>query len=316
MINNKKVVIVGDGAVGSSTAFTLLFKDYINEIAIIDLNTDKVEGDVLDMVHGMSFVSYKKVKVGTYKDIQDAHVLVITAGVGQKPGETRLDLLKRNMKVFDSILEETKKYMNDELVVLVVTNPVDILTYYTYKKLGIDKNRVIGSGTVLDTARLKYLISSTINVDPKNVHGFVIGEHGDSEVCAFSISSVSGIPIKDYLLDAGYDVNEELQTFSRYTKNAAYEIISKKGSTYYAIALSVERIIDTILNDKNSILTVSIYIENDFNGQIKDVYLSLPAIVGSKGVVKTLHPEYSYDEVLNLIDSYKTLKKEYKLLNL
>ncbi len=309
MINKKKVVVIGDGFVGSSIAYTLMLKDYINEIVIIDVNKDKADGDVLDMVHGISFVSYKKIKSGTYKDIKDAHVVIITAGVGQKDGETRLDLLKRNIKVFDSIIENMKSYLNDELIVLVVTNPVDILSYYTYKKLGISENRVIGSGTVLDTARLKYLISNHINVDARNIHAFVIGEHGDSEVCAFSVSSVSGIPLKDYLNDLNINADKEFNKLNNETKNAAYEIIKKKGSTYYAIALSVEKIVDTILNNNMSILTVSNYVEDDFNGLIKDVYLSLPCVIGSKGIINRLHPNYSYDEVLKLIDSANNLKK-------
>ncbi len=315
-MNKRKVAIIGDGFVGSSIAYTLFLKDYINEIDIIDINKEKVEGDVLDMLHAISFTSFKKVKAATYKDIKDAHVLIITAGANQKEGETRIDLLKRNIKVFDSILEEVKPYINDEMIILIVTNPVDILSYYTYKKLGIDSSRVIGSGTVLDTARLRYLISNHIKIDTKNIHTFVIGEHGDSEVCAFSVSSVSGIPLRKYLKDNDIDVDKELLKLSKDTKNAAYEIIKKKGSTYYAIALSVERIVSTILNNTNSILTLSTYIESEFNNQIKDIYLSLPVIVNSKGIIKIIHPNYEYEEVLKLIESANTLKKTFSELSI
>src|SRR5574344_1354330 len=197
-METRKVVIIGDGAVGSTTAYTIFQNETVNEIVIIDVNKDKAEGDVLDMAHGMPFVFPKKVKAGDYKDIKHADIVVITAGVGQKPGETRIDLLKRNIQVFDSIIDSMKPYVDDSMIILVVTNPVDILTYYTYKRLGLPSSQVIGSGTVLDTARLKYAISQDTGVDARNVHTFVLGEHGDSEVAAFSATTVGGLPLLDY----------------------------------------------------------------------------------------------------------------------
>ena len=310
-MENRKVVIIGDGAVGSTIAYTLMMQDYVNEIAIIDLNINKVEGDVLDMVHGISFVAPKTIKVGTYDDVKDAHIIVITAGVGQKDGETRLDLLKRNIKVFDSIIEKIKNNLSDEAIVLVVTNPVDLLTLHTYKKLGISSNRVIGSGTVLDTSRLKFLLSKEAGVDARNIHALVIGEHGDSEVSAFSVSTIAGLPIDKFLEENGKKVEEVYEELHEKVKNSAYEIINKKGATFYAIGLSTAKIIETILNNQKSVLTVSTFIENEFNGMIQNVYLSLPSVVGRNGVERILHLEYSYSEVLKLIESSRKLLETY-----
>ncbi len=310
----RKVTIIGDGAVGSTIAYTLFMKNYINEISIIDINKDKVEGDVLDMNQGMSFVNTKKIKVGTYKDIKDTDLLIITAGAAQKEGETRLDLLNKNIKIFKSILDEVKKNLNEKCIILVVSNPVDLLSYYTYKYLGIDYRRVLGSGTVLDSSRLKVLLSEDTNIDPKNIHAYVIGEHGDSEVVAFSASSIAGINLKDYCKQCSKcDLKklENLDEIAKNVKNAAYEIIKKKGATFYAIGLSVEKIVDVILNDTHSVLTVSSYIESAFNNQINDIYLSFPCVVGRKGLEKRLEVNYSLEEGLKLIESAHKLKESY-----
>lgn len=316
-MDNRKVVIIGDGMVGSTIAYTLETKDYVNEIVIIDINKNKVEGDALDMMHGVPFVSPKIIKAGDYSDIKDSHIIIITAGVAQKEGETRLDLLKRNIKVFDSILDNIKPNLGNDTVILIVSNPVDILSYYTYKKLGISSNRVIGSGTVLDSSRLRYLISQKVQIDPRNVHAYVVGEHGDSEVSAFSVSDIAQIPLKDYFLNnKNFDAAKELDLLHKQVKEAAYEIINKKGATYYAIGLATAKIVSTILNNNKSVLTVSTYVENEFEGQIKDVYISLPCVVGRAGVTSLLHLNYSYEEVLKLIKSAKTLKKTYKDLEI
>ena len=191
-MENRKVVIIGDGAVGSTTAYTLALGEIVNEIVIIDVNKNKAEGDVLDILHGMPFVTPKIIKAGDYCDCKDAHIIIITAGVAQRDGETRQDLLFRNIRVFDSIIMSMKPYIDEETIVLVVTNPVDVLSYYIYKKLGLKAKHVIGSGTVLDTARLKAVISDDTKIDPRNIHTFVLGEHGDSEVAAFSVTTVGG----------------------------------------------------------------------------------------------------------------------------
>lgn len=307
----RKVVIIGDGAVGSTTAYTLMLSNYIREIAIIDVNKPKAEGDALDMIHGMPFVSPKIIKAGEYQDIIDAHVVIITAGVGQKDGETRIDLLKRNLRVFDSIIESMKPYVHKDLIVLVVTNPVDILTYYTYKNLDLPKEQVIGSGTVLDTARLKAAISEDTRVDSRNIHTFVLGEHGDSEVPAFSVTTIGGIPLEKFCERCGRCKGGQLRKlFDLHTKvkNAAYEIIAKKGATYYAVALAVSRIVEAIINNTNSVLTVSTYIEDEEEFGIKDFYFSLPCIVNEKGIERVLKLDYSQAEKESLIASGNKIK--------
>lgn len=316
-MDNRKVVIIGDGMVGSTIAYTLMMKDYVNEIVIIDIVKEKVEGDALDMMHGVPFVSPKLIKAGDYNDVKDAHIIIITAGAAQKPGETRLDLLKRNMKIFDSILDQIKPNLDEDAVVLVVSNPVDVLSYYTYKKLGISHNRVVGSGTVLDSSRLRYLISEVADVDPRNVHAYVIGEHGDSEVSAFSVSNIAQIPLKEYLLkEKGSEGLKLLSSLHDKVKDAAYEIIKKKGATYYAIGLATAKIVSTILNNNRSVLTVSTLVENEFDGEIDGVYISLPCVVGRNGIITRLHLEYSYEEVLKLIISANKLKETYKELEI
>lgn len=316
-MDNRKVVIIGDGMVGSTIAYTLMMKDYVNEIVIIDIVKEKVEGDALDMMHGVPFVSPKLIKAGDYNDVKDGHIIIITAGAAQKPGETRLDLLKRNMKIFDSILDQIKPNLDEDAVVLVVSNPVDVLSYYTYKKLGISPNRVIGSGTVLDSSRLRYLISEVADVDPRNVHAYVIGEHGDSEVSAFSVSNIAQIPLKEYLLkEKGSEGLKLLSSLHDKVKDAAYEIIKKKGATYYAIGLATAKIVSTILNNNRSVLTVSTLVENEFDGEIDGVYISLPCVVGRNGIITRLHLEYSYEEVLKLIISANKLKETYKELEI
>ena len=311
-MNNAKVVIIGDGMVGSSIAYTFLINDDVKDIVIIDVNKNKADGDVLDMKHGLPFVSPKNIKAGEYKDIKDAHVVILTAGVAQKENETRSELLGRNIKIFDSIVENMKPYLSDEAIVLVVTNPVDVLTYFVYKKLGIPSYRVIGSGTVLDTARLKSSIASHIGIDARNIHTYVLGEHGDSEVAAYSVTTIGGLMLDKYCLNCNKCCSKtlELKALHDEVKNAAYEIINKKGATYYAVALAVNQIVKSIVNDYNSILTVSTYIENEFNGGVKDIYFSLPCIVSSKGVKRILRPEYSKEEIDLLIKSGNKIKQE------
>jgi len=318
-MDNEKVVIIGDGMVGSTIAYTLMMKSYINEIGIIDVNKDKVMGDVLDMNQGISFVANKNIKVADYNDIKDTDLLIITAGAAQKPGETRIDLLNKNIGIFKSILDNVKPNLNDSTIILIVTNPVDILSYFTYKYLGIDACRVIGSGTVLDSSRLKVLLSEDTSIDARNIHAYVIGEHGDSEVMAYSASSIAGIPVKDYCKLCGkcnLKRLENLEEITKKVKEAAYEIIAKKGATFYAIGLSVEKIADTILNNQHSVLTVSSYIDSEFSGQIEDVYISLPCVVGRKGIEKRLQVSYSLDEGVKLIESAKKLKDSFQELKL
>lgn len=307
----RKVVIIGDGAVGSTTAYTLMLSNYIREISIVDVNKSKAEGDALDMIHGMPFVSPKIIKAGDYKDVLDSHIVIITAGVGQKDGETRIDLLKRNLKVFDSIIESMKPFIHKDLIVLVVTNPVDVLTHYTYTKLDLPQNQVIGSGTVLDTARLKAAISEDTHVDARNIHTFVLGEHGDSEVPAFSVTTIGGLPLEKFCSRCGRCKGgqmKKLYELHNKVKNAAYEIIAKKGATYYAVALAVSRIVEAIINNTNSVLTVSTYIDSDEEFGIKGFYFSLPCIVNENGIERVLKLDYSQEEKEALIKSGNKIK--------
>ena len=317
-MNNRKVVIIGDGMVGSSIAFSLVNDNVVNELVIIDVNKDKAEGDALDLMHGLPFVSPKKIKAGDYSDIKDAHIVILSAGVAQKVGETRLQLLNKNIAIFDSILSQMQPYLDDEAVVLVVTNPVDILSYFTYKKLNISSNRVIGSGTVLDTARFKTIIAQHVNIDPRNVHSFVLGEHGDSEVAIYSLTTIGGISIDKYCDTCKKCENKNLKLMSlhKQVKDAAYEIIAKKGATYYAVALAVNHIVKAILNDSHSILTVSTYIKNEFSNRVKNIYFSLPCVIGKEGVVRLLKPQYSDEEIEKLVESGNIISNEIKSVNL
>lgn len=317
-MNNRKVVIIGDGMVGSSIAFSLVNDNVVNELVIIDANKNKAEGDALDLMHGLPFVSPKKIKAGDYSDIKDAHIVILSAGVAQKVGETRLQLLNKNIAIFDSILSQMKPYLDDEAVVLVVTNPVDILSYFTYKKLNISSNRVIGSGTVLDTARFKTIIAQHVNIDPRNVHSFVLGEHGDSEVAIYSLTTIGGIPIDKYCDTCKKCENKNLKLMSlhKQVKDAAYEIIAKKGATYYAVALAVNHIVKAILNDSHSILTVSTYIKNEFSNRVKNIYFSLPCVIGKEGVIRLLKPQYNDEEIEKLVESGNIISNEIKSVNL
>ena len=317
MINPRKVVVIGDGAVGSSIAFTLANGHAVNEIVIVDVNKDKAEGDVLDIADGMSFLSVPKlIKAGGYEDAKDAHIIIITAGAAQKPGETRLDLLHKNAAIMTSIVESLKPHLDPEAIVIVVSNPCDVLSYLAYKKLGLPSSQVCGSGTVLDTSRLKTAISEDTGIDPRNVHTFVVGEHGDSEVAVWSATSIGGLSILDYSTQCPECNLSHLDELHDKVRDAAYQIIAKKGATNYAVALAVSRIVSAVLNDENSVLTVSTYIESEFGGALSDIYLSLPCVVGSKGVKSILHPSYSKKEQLAILDSGMQLKAKIKELEL
>lgn len=304
-----KITVVGAGAVGSTTAYTLMLSGLVSEIVLIDINRNKAEGDALDMNHGISFVNPVKIIAGDYQDIKGSDMVIITAGASQEPGEKRTDLLKRNAKIMESIVENVLKYCHDDTILLMVTNPVDILTYVTYKISGFSKNHVIGSGTVLDTARLKYLLGEYTNVDVRNVHTYIIGEHGDSEVAAWSRTFVAGMNINEFCSSSGVCDAEELSKkhFHETVKNSAYGIIEKKGATYYAIALSVKRIVESIIGNEKSILTVSSLLDGEYG--INDICLSVPTIVSSEGAEKVLQIDFNDEELHGLQNSAKKLKE-------
>lgn len=308
----RKIVIVGDGFVGSTTLYTMMLSDTAEEYVLIDINRNKAEGDVLDINHGISFINPEKVYVGGYPDCKDAAVVVLTAGVAQRPGESRNDLLERNKKVFDAIIDEMMPHIGSETVLLVVTNPVDVLTRYTLARSGLTPNRVIGSGTVLDTSRLKYAISRHTNIDTRNVHTYIIGEHGDTEVPVFSNTTIAGMSLPKYCAfcgqcaDAGVSLMDNMH---REVREAAAAIIEKKGATYYAVALAVNRIVQAILNDQNSILTVSSYIDGPYG--LKDVCISLPSVVNRRGVDKIIEVTLSEDELARLRASAESVRSYY-----
>lgn len=306
MRENTKIVVVGSGAVGSTFAYTVLLKGLANELVIIDINKDKAEGDALDLNHGMLLAQPMKIYAGDYSDCKGADIIVITAGAAQKPGETRLDLMQRNVAIFNQILSEILKY-NDTAIFLIATNPVDILTQITLKLTNLPKNRVIGSGTLLDSSRFRYLISQKTEIDPRSIHGMIIGEHGDTELPAWSLLNISGVNISSLTPECRFYLTpEDQEEIYGNTKNAAYQIISKKGATFYAIALSLARICEAILGDQKSILPVSVYLE-DYKG-INDVCLGIPSIVGRNGVEEILDIPLNEEEEEKLRTSAKQLK--------
>lgn len=309
-----KIVIVGDGFVGSTTAYTIMLGGLFSEIVIIDINRDKADGDALDIAHGVSLMKPVKVYAGDYRDCKDADIVIITAGAAQSPGETRIDLLRRNVSVMKIITESIIQHAPKDVILLTVTNPVDILTYVTYKVSDLPKNQVLGSGTVLDTSRLKYLISRKTGIDPRNCHTYMIGEHGDSEVAAWSITNIGGMFMHEFCRYTGKCSIDDLGTMYEDVKNSAYEIIKKKGATYYAIAVAVARIVECIAGDENSILTVSSVFSGEYG--IEDVALSVPTKVGGDGIEKILEVPFSREEMKGLRESADTLKEQIKQLEL
>lgn len=295
MIENGKVTIVGSGFVGATTAYTLAMSSIVTELVLIDLNHDKAEGDALDISHGMPYLRPVKISAGNYEDSAGSEIVIITAGANQKPNETRIDLLKRNAAIFKSIISELTRYVTDETVLLVVTNPVDILTYLTYKLSGFPSGKVIGSGTVLDTSRFRYLLGQHTNVDPRNTHAYIIGEHGDSEVAVWSGATIGTMPFDEYCdQSCGRCDSMSKQEIYNEVKNSAYRIIEKKGATYYAVALAVRRIVECILRDEGSILTVSTLLKGEYG--VEDVYISIPSVVSGRGVERTLEIYLSEEE--------------------
>jgi len=306
-INSDKVSIIGAGYVGATTAFALMTGGVVSEIALIDVNEKRLAGEVLDLNHGISFVPRVRIRKGTYEDCADSNIVIITAGASQKPGETRMDLLKRNIDVFRQIVPRIVE-QNRDCVILVVTNPVDILTYATLKLSGLPDHQVIGSGTVLDSARLKFLLSDHCHVAPQNVHAYIIGEHGDTEVPAWSITNIAGLPIEQFCQQCDRDcAGEEREAIFEEVKNSAYRIIEGKGSTYYAVALAVRRIVEAILRNENSILSVSSLMKGQYG--VEDVCLSLPSVVNEKGLSRVLELPLGKKEIEGFRHSAEVLRE-------
>ena len=306
MINFRKAVMVGCGFVGSASVFALMQSGLFSEIAMIDADMDKAEGEAMDISHGIPFAKHMRVYPGNYDDVRDAGIVIVTAGANQKPDETRLDLVHKNVGIFKSIIPEIAS-RDFKGILLIVANPVDILTAVAQKLSGLPENRVIGSGTVLDTGRLKTRLSDHLGVDSRSIHAFIIGEHGDSEIAAFSSANVSGIPLNDFCEMRGhYSHDEAEKNIAEEVKNAAYEIIQRKRATYFGVAMAVKRICECIVRDEKSILPVSTMMHGEQG--IDGVVLSMPCIVGSDGIETQVPIKLDEDELKKLRESAGILK--------
>ena len=309
---SRKVVIVGAGAVGSSFAYALAQKGLADEICLMDANRDLAEGQALDLAHGLPFYPPVQINVGSKKDYADASVIVITAGAKQNPGESRLNLLQRNASIIEAIVDDIVSE-NSQAILLITTNPVDILTHVALKRSGWAKNRVIGSGTVLDSARFRYLISQYCNVDVGNVHAYILGEHGDSELPAWSMTNVAGVPVDEYApKNRNRDWHTERESIAREVKESAYHIINYKGATYYGIGMALTRIVGAILQNQQSVLTISTFLDGEYG--IKDVCLGVPCVIGQDGVVNIVEASLIRDEQKALEKSASTLHEALKNL--
>ncbi|MBK7134516.1 MAG: L-lactate dehydrogenase [Bacteroidales bacterium] len=303
----RKVVVVGAGSVGATYCYALAQTGMANEIVIIDKNEELAKGQVSDLVHGQPFFPTVNIRQGSGKDFTDANLIVITAGAAQKPGETRLDLLKKNAAIVGSVAEEVAA-SGSQGVMLIVTNPVDVLTWVALKRSGWDRSRVIGSGTVLDSARFRHFIATHCNVDVHNVHGYVLGEHGDSEFAAWSMTNIGGIGIDNYcpLCNACQGWKKERMNIEKQVRESAYHIINAKGSTHFAVGLSLVKITGSILRNQNSVLTVSVLLNGEYG--LSDVCLSVPSIISDTGVVRIVDGPLAPEELVLLKHSAEVLK--------
>jgi len=305
--NVNRVVLVGTGFVGSSYAFALINQGVTEELVLIDLNKEKSEGDAMDLSHGLAFApSATKIWFGDYSDCKDADLVVLTAGANQKPGETRLDLVDKNAKIFKGIVDQVMASGFDGIF-LVATNPVDILSYATWKFSGLPKNRVIGSGTILDTARFRFLLGNYFNVDTRNVHAYIIGEHGDTELPVWSHADIGGRPILEIVKNSDQYKLEDLESIFVNVRDAAYHIIERKGATYYGIAMGLVRLTKAILQNENSVLTVSAYLDGEYDTH--DVYVGVPAIVNRQGIREVIQQSLNESERVKFAHSVKVLKE-------
>lgn len=304
-----KIGVVGAGLVGATSAFTLLVSGLVSELVLIDLNEKKAAGEVLDLAHGIPLIPPAEIISGSYADLAGSDIVIIAAGANQRPGETRMDLTRKNIAVFKSIVPEIVKYAPDSIL-LIVTNPVDVLTYVTLKLSGFPQSRVLGSGTLLDTSRLRYLLSRHAGIDARNIHTYVLGEHGDTELAAWSLTRIAGMEIDEYCDQCG-ECNNRLSEvakaeFDDEVRNVAYTIIENKGATHFAVAIAVRRIVEAILRDEQSILTVSALVDGMYG--IDNTCLSLPCIVGAQGVESVLSVRLDESETELLRKSADAIK--------
>ena len=306
MLNIRKAAIVGCGFVGSSIAFRLVQQGLFSELVLIDANRSKAEGEAMDLSHGLPYAASMDIYAGDYDDAADCGLMIVTAGANQKPGETRLDLIGKNVAILRSIIPEIRR-RHFEGVLLVVSNPVDVLTYAAWRMSGLPAGRVIGSGTVLDTARLKHLLGQHLQVDSRNVHAVIIGEHGDSELAVWSGANVSGIDLNHFCeLRGHYNHADSMRRIYEGVRDSAYQIIARKGATYYGIAMAVGRIAECIVLDQESVLPVSVVLGGQYG--LDGLCLSIPSIVGKNGLEKILEIPLSLEEEAALHTSAAQLK--------
>ncbi len=310
-----KVAIIGAGSVGASIAYAMSIKQLCSELVIIDVNQNKAIGEVMDINHGLPFLGQMEIKAGDYSECADCDVIIVTAGIPRKPGETRLDLARKNVQLGKIITDNIMQYYNGG-VILVVSNPVDVMTYMISKWSGLPRGRVIGSGTVLDSARFRYLLSEKLDVDVRNIHGYIIGEHGDSQFPAWSATNIAGMDVDDYCRTANIELtNEEMDEIIEKTKRAGADIIKNKGATFYAIAIAVNTICESILKGSSTIRTVGSVLNGEYG--LSDVVINVPSVVGKDGVERILVLDlteeeltklrYSAEQVQSIIDAVKDI---------
>lgn len=307
MIKKNKVAIIGAGQVGATTAYTLAVKGLISEMVIIDINKEKAEGEALDINHGMPFLNPAKIYAGSYEDTKDAEVILITAGLPRRPGQSRRDLIHSNNRIITDIIHQLNKHANDPVIVLA-TNPVDLMALTAQKVSKQPKSKVFGSGTLLDTARFRFALAQNCDIEARSIHADIIGEHGEGELPVWSLANVSGVPLALYCNVCNRICEEEkrIEIFKQ-VRDAGMEVIRRKGATYYAIALTLARITEAILRDEHSVLTVSTYLDGYLG--VKDVSMGLPAIIGANGIQRLIELPLSPEEQKSFIHTSEILKE-------
>ena len=289
-----KIGIIGTGLVGSTTAYSLASAGLAREIILVDIDRNRAEAEALDISHSIPYTSPCKIKAGHYADLEGSDIIVITAGVHQIPGESRLNLLEKNIEIFKQLIKNIITYAADSLIV-IATNPVDLLTSYTIKESGLPTGRIIGSGTILDTARFRAILGGYLKLAPQSIHAYVLGEHGDSEVLIWSAALAGNMPLETYAAEAGISLNAEIKNhIDSEVRNAAYKIIAGKKATYYGRAAGIVRICKAISYDENAILSVSVY--HSEVESVKDISISMPTVINRNGVSRVLYPELSASE--------------------
>jgi L-lactate dehydrogenase len=313
-VNRPKIAIVGAGFVGTTFAYSLLIRGLASQIVIIDINKERAEGEVMDLNHGMPFAFPTRIQVGDYPDCKDSDIVVIAVDKGQRIEQSRLELAEGNFQLLKQVVPSITKY-NKECILLVVTNPLDVMTYAALRLSSLPKNRVIGSGTILDTARLRYLLGEHFQVDPRNVHAHIIGEHGDSEVPVWSLANIAGIRLRDFCIACNFPYNfEDFNSLFLQVRNAGIEIIERKGRTFYAVALGLTKIVESILRNENAIVTVSCFLEN-YHG-VNDICLSVPVVLDHTGIREVIKLPLDEKEIADFHKSAEIIKNVAQSLGL